>query len=230
MRTTNNPGDVGCLLPTRNRTSQSLLKKEKSFYTLNPITYSVIMKTSSVMKCLRIFPLIVVLMLQGFAGSISAEAATKNSAAKAATAPAAWKCEETKDGIGVKFSCVSTTDDRYNHYVLTLMCNSEQKLAHTIIRFDAESNVETWGYQKSIKVRVDSKPLETWTIGTRGSGVGLYFKKGTKFLLTKIATAKTFGFKAIGEDGSPYSALFNVQNSVPIAAKFAAMGCKTELG
>lgn len=35
------------------------------------------MKTSRVMQCSRIFPLIVVLMLQVFGGSISAEAATK---------------------------------------------------------------------------------------------------------------------------------------------------------
>ena len=45
--------------------------------TLNPITYTVFMKTSRVIQCSRIFPLIVVLMLQVFGGSISAEAATK---------------------------------------------------------------------------------------------------------------------------------------------------------
>jgi hypothetical protein len=188
------------------------------------------MKTSRVMQCSRVFPLIVVLMLQGFGGSISAEAATKKPAAKAQATSAAWDCQETEDGIGTKYSCSSGVANTGTRYVFTLMCTSEQKLAHSILALDSNLNVVNWGVGKrSVTVRVDSKPTETWSTGTRASGQALTFSKGTKFFLTKIATAKTFGFKAIGEDGSPYSARFNVQNSVPIAAKFAAMGCKTEL-
>jgi hypothetical protein len=188
------------------------------------------MKTSRVMKCFRVFPLIVVLMLQGFGGSISAEAATKKPAAKKTTTSNPWKCEESEDGLGAKVGCQNDVIDKYNYrYKLTLMCTSEQKLAHSILVFEPDMNLVNWGDQTSTKIRIDSKPLETWATGTKGGGQALLYEKGTKFLLTKIATAKTFGFSARDEEGQFYSARFNVQNSVPIAAKFAAMGCKTEL-
>jgi hypothetical protein len=103
-----------------------------------------------------------------------------------------------------------------------------KKISHSIARTEDNQNLIKWQRQSSIKIRLDSKAIENVAIGLRGYSKGIYFKKGTWFLLTKIATAKTFGFKAIGEDGSPYSARFNVQNSVPIAAKFTAMGCLTE--
>ena len=165
-------------------------------------------------------------MLQGFGGSTTAEAATKATATSAA-----WDCEETDDGLGTEFTCSSKASDKYYFYYLTIMCTSEQKLTHSITGFDPNSDLVVWGIdnQKSIKVRVDSKPIEAWKTSTKGSGRALAFTKGTKFLLTKIATAKTFGFQAKDEEGLPYSARFNVKNSVPIAAKFAAMGCKTEL-
>ena len=168
-------------------------------------------------------------MLQGFGGSISAEAATKKSAAKATATSAAWGCEETEDGLGTEFTCTSKASDKYISYYLTIMCTSEQKLSHSIVGLDSDSNAVIWEYKKKAKVRVDSKPIETWNTITRGSGQALSFSKGTKFLLTKIATAKTLGFQATDEDGLPYSARFNVKNSVPMAAKFTAMGCKTEL-
>ncbi len=170
-------------------------------------------------------------MLQGFGGSISAEAATKKPAAKPKATSAAWDCEEEEDGLGTSFSCNSTAINKYYFYKLTLMCTSEQRLAHSITGFDSNYDLVVWGIdnQKSIKVRVDSKPIETWNTGTKGSGQALTFTKGTKFLLTKIATAKTFGFQAKDEEGLAYSGRFDVRNSVPIAAKFAAMGCKTEL-
>jgi hypothetical protein len=45
--------------------------------------------------------------------------------------------------------------------------------------------------------------------------------------MSKIASAKTFGFKAADADGYSRSVAFNVAGSVPFAAKFSVMGCKS---
>ena len=155
---------------------------------------------------------------------------TFTSTVQSNAASSGWECVKSEDGLGrAAFSCQSHASDGVNNYYvyrLVLACTSERKITHSIIALPV-----VWASGPSTEIRIDSKPIETWATDTRSWSLGtaLFFKKGTKFLLTKIAKAKTFGFSAYDEEGVAHSARFNVKNSVPIAAKFAAMGCKTEL-
>jgi hypothetical protein len=113
---------------------------------------------------------------------------------------------------------------------------------HSIVGIDPNRNSIMWpvGEKKFAKVRIDKKPIEEWAVSTKGGGQGLMFvtngssnldvdsseTRETKKFLSAIAGAKTFGFKAIDADGYVQSVLFDVENSVSIAAKFAVLGCK----
>ena len=158
----------------------------------------------------------------------------------------AWKCNSDQDGLGENFSCASSTKDSEGKYwVLTIMCTSDGISRNSIVGVDSNANKISWSVGKSIaaKIRIDSLSIEKWNLNTKAGGQGLVFgvlttitdstdadaseNGGTWKLLSAIAGAKTIGFQATNAANYPESALFNIENSVPIAAKFNVMGCRT---
>ena len=157
----------------------------------------------------------------------------------------AWKCNSEQDGLGENFSCASSTKDSEGKYwVLTIMCTSDGISRNSIVGVDSNANKISWSVGKSIaaKIRIDSLSIEKWNLNTKAGGQGLSFGVGTTItdsnadadenggtwkLLSAIAGAKTIGFQATNAANYPESALFNIENSVPIAAKFNVMGCRT---
>jgi len=155
-----------------------------------------------------------------------------------------WDCQLKQDGLGENFSCGSTKEDAEGIYwTFTLMCTSDLKSRHSITGIDSSRNSIMWpvGEKKFVKVRIDSKPIEEWAVNTKGGGQGLLFVTNEKSsldadsneardtwnFLSEIAGAKTFGFEATDADGYVRSVLFNIENSIPVAAKFALLGCKS---
>ncbi len=69
-------------------------------------------------------------MLQGFGGSVSAEAATKKSAAKAKATSNPWRCEDDVDGLGGKYFGCNTraTDGEYDYY-LSMSCDDKKNIS-----------------------------------------------------------------------------------------------------
>ena len=112
---------------------------------------------------------------------------------------------------------------------------SDVVVGQTLHSITGISPIETvlWPSENTATIRIDSGPLEEKAVGSKGNGQGLVFKgsegqsedSATWGLMSEIASAKTFGFKAADADGYSRSVLFNVAGSVPIAAKFSVMGC-----
>lgn len=148
----------------------------------------------------------------------------------------AWKCESTQDGLGESLACTSSAeDDTGTAWVLTLMCTSELNTLHSIVGVKADFDFVYWSVgaaNNSAQVRIDAAPIDDWKFATKG-GKGITFMEGkggtendwTWEFLSRIASAKTFGFKAFDAEGYAQSVKFNVENSVPVAAIFSALGC-----
>lgn len=152
------------------------------------------------------------------------------------TSASDWSCDSNPDGLGETFSCITQTEDGEGiFWSLVLMCTSDLRTLHSIVGlFPSTSNV-LWPTDNTVKIRIDSGSLEYLRAGSKGSGKALAFEKtdgddesvSTWNFMSKIASAETFGFKATDDNGNIRSALFNVEGSIPIAAKFSVMGCKS---
>jgi hypothetical protein len=155
-----------------------------------------------------------------------------------------WNCKSGQDGLGEDFYCASEAEDTDgNYWSLSVMCTSDQLSKHSIVGIYPDRNSIKWpiGKNQFVKIRVDSQPIQEWQVSTKSGGEGLFFFDGDRFngsnseslesnstwrFLTSIAGAKTFGFKATDSEGDNHSLQFNVENSIPIAAKFGVLGCK----
>ena len=148
-----------------------------------------------------------------------------------------WSCESGQDGLGESLSCSTQyVDDEEIYWTLVLMCTSDLRALHSVsgIRYPSGASV-MWPVENTAKIRIDSNALEEVNTQSKASGGGFAFKETKEFkensdtwyLLSKIASAKTLGFKANDTDGQPQSALFKVAGSVPIAAKFSVLGCSS---
>lgn len=179
----------------------------------------------------------------GLSGCSSKSDVNPDSSSQGVNVDSGWDCESEQDGLGETFSCSSMQADSDGVlWTLSVMCTSDLMSKHSIVGIDANRNSVMWpkAEKKFAKVRIDSKPIEEWAVNTKGGGQGLVFvSKGdtnldvdsaetreTWKLLSTIAGAKTLGFKATDSSGFVQSALFNVENSIPIAAKFGILGCK----
>jgi hypothetical protein len=146
-----------------------------------------------------------------------------------------WKCDPSQDGLGEELFCSSQVeDDQGMFWTLGIMCTSEGRTLHSITGMSPNTTV-LWPSENTVTIRIDSGPLEELAAGSKGNGQALVFKGSggesedsvTWGLMSKIASAKTFGFKAADADGYSRSVAFNVAGSVPFAAKFSVMGCKS---
>jgi hypothetical protein len=146
-----------------------------------------------------------------------------------------WRCDSSQDGLGEELACSSQVeDDQGMFWTLMIMCTSEGRTLHSITGMSPNTMV-LWPSENTVTIRIDSGPLEQIAAGSKGSGQALVFKGAggesedsvTWGLMSKIASAKTFGFKAADADGYSRSVAFNVAGSVPFAAKFSVMGCKS---
>ena len=148
-----------------------------------------------------------------------------------------WSCKSSQDGLGESLYCASTyVDDEEIYWTLVLMCTSDLRSLHSVsgLRYPSGASV-MWPVKNTAKIRIDSNALEEVNIQWKASGEGFAFKETKKlnensdtwYFLSKIASAQTFGFKANDTNGQPRSALFKVAGSVPIAAKFSVLGCRS---
>ena len=187
------------------------------------------------------FVCILVLLMSGCAKTSSGSSGTANpdQTAEASSQDQAndWSCESSQDGLGETFGCSTTyVDDEEIYWTLVLMCTSDLRALHSVSgsRYPSGTSV-MWPVENTAKIRLDSNELEEVNIQSKASGKGFAFKESKKFsensdtwyLLSKIANAQTLGFKANDADGQPQSALFKVAGSVPIAAKFSVLGCRS---
>lgn len=170
-------------------------------------------------------------LLSGCGGSETAQSDQATESVGAAQSD--WTCDSSQDGLGEELACRSQVeDDQGMFWTLMIMCTSD---GHTLHSITGISPIETvlWPSENTATIRIDSGPLEEKAVGSKGNGQGLVFKgsegqsedSATWGLMSEIASAKTFGFKASDADGYSRSVLFNVAGSVPIAAKFSVMGC-----
>ena len=187
----------------------------------------------------KVSPLVLVLMiagslLSGCSGSDTAQPGQSTESSEASTSD--WNCESRQDGLGETLGCRSQVeDDEGMFWTFMLMCTSDLRTVHSITGIYPSTALILWPTENSAKIRIDSGPLEELGATAKGSGQGLVFQQSqstsedsaTWDLMSKIASAKTFGFKAQDADGYARSALFNVAGSVPIAAKFSVLGCKS---
>jgi hypothetical protein len=149
----------------------------------------------------------------------------------------AWECETREDGLGDTFACQSNAKDSDGTYwVFTLMCTSDKRALNSILGMRADTSFIEWDTSVSnkAKVSVDSGSIQEWRYQTKGAtaftfstlaGNGKSEEASTWDLLGRLASVETFGFKAFDSEGISRSARFEVQGSVPIAAKFSALGC-----
>ena len=146
-----------------------------------------------------------------------------------------WTCDSSQDGLGEELACSSQVeDDQGMFWTLMIMCTSEGRTLHSITGMSPNTMV-LWPSENTVTIRIDSGPLEQIAAGSKGSGQALVLigsggeseDSVTWGLMSKIASAKTFGFKAADADGYSRSVAFNVAGSVPFAAKFSVMGCKS---
>jgi len=172
-------------------------------------------------------------------GNISQSSALSSIALNSKATASPWKCTSEKDGLGTTYGCLSGTYDSLKTYwVLEVMCGSDLIARHSIYGGKPDYSAVQWATDlKTVKVRLDSKPIEEWKVYTKAQGKGLAFagsiivksdpteNSATWKFLTRIATARTLGFQGHDLNGHNQSALFNVTGSVAIAAKFSAMGC-----
>ena len=148
-----------------------------------------------------------------------------------------WNCKSEEDGLGEKYGCQTGSRDNYGQlWVLTVLCTSDQRALHAITGWDDLNPIKfsTSGWQ-SANVRIDSSEIEEWDFFATISGEAFKFAisdgdrmdeaSSTWELFRKISSAKTLGFQAFDARGSSQSALFNVEDSAPIAAVFADRGC-----
>ena len=183
---------------------------------------------------LLLYILIAASLLSGCGSSESAQSDQSNESVNAAQSD--WTCDSRQDGLGETTGCTSTVEDGDGVYwTLMLMCTSDLRTLHSVTGFYPSGSSVYWPIQNTAKIRIDSGPLQDVRVTTKASGQGLVLLESlnasedasTWDLMSKIASAKTFGFKAADADGYSRSALFKVAGSVPIAAKFSVMGCKS---
>jgi hypothetical protein len=151
-----------------------------------------------------------------------------------------WQCNSQEDGLGEEYSCTSQVTDEFGTiWTLTLLCTSDQRALHSIYGLDSSFSDIIWDENQfdTAQVRIDSNEIEEWDFFVKAEGRALVFANSagdrmdeassTWEFLTKISSAKTLGFQAYDAAGSSHSAKFTVQDSVPIAATFSAMGCSS---
>lgn len=181
------------------------------------------------------------LLMSGCSNTSSDSAGTANpdQTAEASSQDQAsdWSCESSQDGLGESLSCSTQyVDDEEIYWTLVLMCTSDLRALHSVsgIRYPSGASV-IWPAENRAKIRIDSNTLEEMNTQSKSNGEVFVFKESkdfnensdTWYFLSKIASAKTLGFKANDADGQPQSALFKVAGSVPIAAKFSVLGCSS---
>jgi hypothetical protein len=179
------------------------------------------------------------LLLTGCSNSVT-ESGDPESSSDAAGTEAGWQCNSKEDGLGEEYSCISQANDESGTiWTLTLFCTSDQRALHSIYGLDSSFSDIIWDDNKfdTAKVRIDSNEIEEWDFFVKADGRAMVFANSggdrkdeassTWEFLTKISSARTLGFQAFGADGSSHSAKFNVEDSVPIAATFSAMGCSS---
>ena len=191
---------------------------------------------------LKFLPIICIfgLLMSGCSNTSSDSSGTANpdQTAEASSQDQAndWSCESEQDGLGESLYCSTTYEDDEEeiYWTLALLCTSDLLTKHSVlgVRYSDYASV-MWPLDSTAKIRLDSNELEEVNTGSKGGGEAFIFKESKKSnensdtwrLLSKIASAKTLGFKANDTDGQPQSALFKVSGSVPIAAKFSVLGC-----
>jgi hypothetical protein len=187
-------------------------------------------KTISLLLCM----LIAASLLSGCGNSESAQ--SDQSATSVDASQSDWTCDSKQDGLGETTACTSTVEDGEGVYwTLMLMCTSDLRTIHSVTGIYPTGSMVYWPVQNTAKIRIDSGALQDAEVTSKASGQGLVFlesldaseEASTWDLMSKIASAKTFGFKAADADGYSRSAMFKVAGSVPIAAKFNVMGCKS---
>jgi hypothetical protein len=198
------------------------------------------------MRSRRLFvsvPIVLSLLVSGCSTKSDMEA---SSSGQQTSVKSEWNCESARDGLGENYTCSNTSPEVDGvSWNLTIMCTSDQVSRLAIIGFKSDLNKLLWPRDGNtlVKVRVDSKPVEEWKFAAKGSGLNsfVFFDKdrfdgsnadflenrGTWKFLSAIAGAKTFGFRLKDAEGTDRSGLFNIENSVPIAAKFNVLGCKS---
>lgn len=200
--------------------------------------------TLSAMSLMRLTVALSLVLCLGVSGCASKSDVNPESSSQNVNVKSGWDCQSQQDGLGENFGCASTQEDSDGVYwSLNVLCTSDLISKHSIVGIDFNGNPIMWpeGEKTFMKARIDSKPIEEWRVSTKTRGQGLVFvtngnsnfdvdsaetRETWKFLST-IAGAKTFGFKATDVDGYVHSVLFNVENSIPIAAKFGVLGCKS---
>ena len=163
---------------------------------------------------------------------------TPQESSDSAESSTGWNCKTTEDGLGEGYFCpTSSTDSEGNRWILAITCTSDQRAVHSISAWDAELRDIAWDENlfDTAKVRIDSNDIEEWKFFTKAYGLALVFansagdwtaeSSSTWEFLTKISSAETLGFQAFDSEGISRSVKFNVEDSVPIAASFAARGC-----
>jgi hypothetical protein len=177
--------------------------------------------------------LIVGSLLSGCGGSETAQ--SDQATESVGVSQSDWTCDSSQDGLGEELACSSQVeDDQGMFWTLMIMCTSEGRTLHSITGMSPNTMV-LWPSENTVTIRIDSGPLEQIAAGSKGSGQALVLigsggeseDSVTWGLMSKIASAKTFGFKAADADGYSRSVAFNVAGSVPFAAKFSVMGCKS---
>jgi hypothetical protein len=181
--------------------------------------------------------LLAAILLTGCSGMSGQSDSSGDTSGSTSTA-SGWNCESEQDGLGETQVCQSsTTDDAGTYWVLTIMCTSDQQTLHSVYGLDSGLNDLVWDADENdvAKVRIGSDGIEDWKFQTKADGKALVFSylagkrsnenASTWEFLKRIASAKTFGFKAFDAEGYSQSAQFNVEDSVPMAASFAALGC-----
>ena len=182
---------------------------------------------------------ILVLLMSGCSNTSSDSSGTANpdQTAEASSQDQAndWSCKSEQDGLGESLYCHTDYEDDENKILwsLSLLCTSDLLTKHSVFGMRYSYASIMWPVEGTAKIRLDSNALEEVDTGSKGGGEALTFNESkesnensdTWHLLSKIASAKTLGFKANDTDGQPQSALFKVSGSVPIAAKFSVLGC-----
>jgi hypothetical protein len=183
--------------------------------------------------------LIGVVLLTGCSNP-QADSGNQDNSTDAAGTEAGWQCNSQEDGLGEEYSCTSqVTDESGIMWTLTLLCTSDQRALHSIYGLDSSFSDIIWDENQfdTAQVRIDSNEIEEWNFFVKADGRAMVFANSagdrmdeassTWEFLTKISSAKTLGFQAFDADGSSHSAKFTVEDSVPIAATFSALGCSS---
>jgi hypothetical protein len=181
--------------------------------------------------------LVGMVLLSGCSNPVT-EPGDLDSSSDAGETEAGWQCRSKSDGLGEDYGCGSqVTDESGTIWTLTLLCTSDQRALHSIYGLDSSFSDIIWDENQfdTAQVRIDSNEIEEWDFFVKADGRALVFASSagdrmdeassTWELLTRISSAETLGFQAFDANGLAQSAKFDVGDSVPIAATFAAMGC-----